>query len=96
MRQLISRIDEALHERLRARAASEGRSVNALVTEVLEAAVTKKDERAALRDRLRAAGLLVTPPQPKRRPPSRDAVIASTRGSGTAVSEALEADRSHR
>ncbi|MEX2554084.1 MAG: toxin-antitoxin system HicB family antitoxin [Actinomycetota bacterium] len=96
MRQLITRIDEALHDLLRARAASEGRSVNALVTEVLTAAVTKQDERAALRARLRAAGLLVKPPQPKRRPPSLDAVIASTRGSGTAVSEALEADRDGR
>jgi plasmid stability protein len=96
MRQLITRIDDDLHQRLKVRAAAESRSVNALVTELLREAVSQADSRAALRERLRAAGLEVVLPRPRRRPPSRDAVIASTRGAGRAVSEALEADRNAR
>lgn len=93
IRQLITRIDEALHRRLKQRAAAEGRSVNAIVTEFLRAGL--EDRRGAFRERLRAEGLLVEP-QTKGPRLSRDEVIESTRGWGTAVSEALEADRSHR
>lgn len=96
VRQLITRIDEALLKGLKARAAAEGRSVNALVTELLRTGVSKENERAALRARLRAAGLEVLPPMPKRRPPSRRAAIASTKGAGTVASDALVADRNHR
>src|SRR5579884_3129290 len=39
VRQLITRLDDDLHARLRERAAAEGRSVNALVVEILAAAV---------------------------------------------------------
>jgi antitoxin FitA len=93
MRQLITRIDDGLHARLKERAAAEGRSVNALVTEVLEHAVAPQPARRTLRERLRAEGRLYVPPQPKGPVPSRDGVIEMLRGSGTAVSEALRADR---
>jgi len=95
MRQLITRIDDRLLQQLKARAAQEGRSVNALVTELLSAAVASDDERQAVRSRADALGIAVTPGV-ERRPPSRDAAIASTRGAGRAASEALDADRARR
>ena len=95
MRQLITRIDDLLHARLKERARAERRSVNALVTELLEAGVGVEDRRRALRERLRAEGRLVEPPRPEN-VLTLDEVLALGEGSGTAVSEALEADRAGR
>jgi hypothetical protein len=95
MKQLLVRMDDDLHRRLRERAAAEGRSANALVTELLEAAVDQTDPRAAYRRRLGRAGMLVTPPMPNL-VGSRDEVIESTRGVGTAVSDALRRERDAR
>jgi antitoxin FitA len=95
MRQLITRIDDELHERLRARAAAEGRSVNSLVKELLDVALSAVDERARVAARVEAAGLRIVP-RPERPPPSRDAAIAATRGAGRVASAALLADRTSR
>lgn len=95
VRQLITRIDDRLHRQLKDRAAAEGRSMNALVTELLSAAVSSSDERAQVRSRVEASGLQVAP-RPARRPPSRDAAIAATRGAGRSASEALAAERRRR
>ncbi len=95
MRQLIARVDDELHARLKARAAAEQRSLNSLVNEALRAALEPGGERARLRERLRRAGKLVVPPQPEN-PPTLDEAIESGRGAGTAVSEALEEDRNAR
>lgn len=95
MRQLIARVDDELHARLKARAAAEKRSLNALVNEALRTALEPAGERARLRERLRRAGKLVEPPMPDRYV-SRDEAIESGRGAGTAVSEALEEDRNAR
>ncbi len=95
MRQLITRIDEDLHTDLKARAAAEGRSMNALVGEILREAVATTDPRAALRARVRAAGLEVKF-TPTGVPLPRDEAIELTRGLGTLASEALEADRARR
>lgn len=95
MRQLITRIDDDLHRQLKQRAASEDRSVNALVTELLRRAVSGQDERELVRARMRALGLTANVPRPKR-VPSRAAVSRLTRGMGTAVSEALMAERRRR
>lgn len=95
MRQLLTRIDEDLHEDLKARAAAEGRSVNAVVTGILRDAVTVSDPRAALRARIREAGLEVAIPPPGTSLP-RDEAIELTRGLGTLASEALEAERARR
>jgi plasmid stability protein len=95
MKQLITRVDEELHERLKERAATEGVSVNTLVNELLRAGLTEGDDRARLRARVRAAGLTVVH-RPSRRPPSRSAAIRSTRGAGRAGSEALEDERGKR
>jgi plasmid stability protein len=92
MRQLITRIDEDLHRRLKKRAASQGRSVNAMVSELLRSAVDSQDERQLVRARLRALGRLAYVPRP-RRLVSHDAAIATTRGLGKAASEALADDR---
>lgn len=95
MRQLVARVDDELHARLKARAAAEKRSLNSLVNEALRAALEPAGERARVRERLRRAGKLVVPPQPEN-PPTLDEAIESGRGAGTAVSEALEEDRNAR
>lgn len=94
-RQLLARIDERLHRRLKARAAAEGRSLNALVTDLLERGALEADERVRVRARLEALGL-ATSVRPSRRPPSRDRAIALTRGAGRSASEALAAERRER
>ncbi|MFA5786532.1 MAG: toxin-antitoxin system HicB family antitoxin [Actinomycetota bacterium] len=93
--QLIARIDEKLHARLKARAAAEGRSLNALVGDLLSVGLSSGNERARMRIRVESAGLGVVP-RPGRRAPSRDVAIASTRGAGRAASEALAAERASR
>ena len=95
MKQLITRVDEELHERLKARASAEGRSVNALVTDLLRAGLAEGDDRARIRARIDAAGLSVVH-RPWRPAPSQEAAIRSTRGAGSAVSEALETERTKR
>jgi len=96
VKQLIARIDDRLHARLKERARVEGRSMNALVTEALEEAAPELSPREQLRESLRAAGRLVEPPPPTGYVPSRDEVIAMTRGAGKVASEALERDRGPR
>lgn len=93
VRQLIARIDDDLHDRLKARAAAEGRSLNALVAEVLSAAVAPTN--ASVRAELARRGRLVVPPV-SRRPPGRAAALRATQGSGSAGSEALAEDRARR
>lgn len=88
MKQLITRIDEDLHRRLKTQAAAEGRSLNALVTEVLEAAVAPRSGRERLRERARIAGLLEEPSAPGA-PPSMEEILAMTRGAGEVFTEAL-------
>ena len=96
MRQLITRIDDELHARLKARAAAEGRSVNSLVTDLLEQGVAANGGRDRLAEQIEAAGLRVVLPPVKGPVLSRDEAIALTRGWGTAVTEALEEGRKNR
>jgi plasmid stability protein len=100
MRQLIARIDDDLHRRLKERAAREGRSLNDLVTEALAAAAD--DESAAFRRRLARSGLRVFPPGPpvpdQRIGPEQggddpDDVDDGDLGARDAVLEALLAER---
>lgn len=95
MRQLIARIDDDLHGRLKRRAAVEGRSVNAMVSDILRRAVVTHDERELVRARMRALGRLAYVPRP-RRVPSRRAMSRMTRGIGSSVSEALAEERRKR
>jgi|HubBroStandDraft_4_1064222.scaffolds.fasta_scaffold210880_1 hypothetical protein len=96
MRQLIARVEDDLHDRLKARAKADGRPLNAIVIDALEGALRQpSDDRARLRAKLASTGGLVVPPRPERTP-SRAAAIAATRGAGSAVSEALAAERATR
>ena len=96
MRQLIARIDDSHHARLMARAHDEGRSVNKLVTSLLEEAVPEESPRERLRRRLRAEGRLVEIEVPPNAP-SREEVVEMLRGdAGRAVLEAFEEDRKRR
>jgi plasmid stability protein len=95
IRQLLARIDDRLHRRLKARAAAEGRSLNALVAELLEGGLAAADQRARVRARLEALGLARSF-RPSRRPPSLDTAISYTRGAGQSASEALAAERRRR
>ena len=99
MRQLIARIDDDLHRRLKERAAREGRSLNDLVTEALAAAAD--DESAAFRRRLDRSGLRVLPPGPpvpgqRVDPDQGDDPDDGELGAGDAVLEALLAERDAR
>ncbi len=95
MRQLIARIDDELHARLKARAAAERRSLNSLVRELLVQGLPVGDGRERVRAKAEAAGLRVVP-RPARHPPSRETAIFATRGAGRAASEALAAERALR
>ena len=94
VRQLITRISDELHQKLKRKAAAEGRSMNALVTDALEDAVTETERERYFRQ-LEEEGRRYIPPQPEN-PPGLDAVIEATRGMGTAVSEALDEGRGPR
>lgn len=91
MRQLITRIDDDLHARLKARAAAEGRSMNALVQDLLAHELPPESPREWVRRRAEAAGIrIVVPPLPEGPVPTRDEAIAMTRGAGRAGSEGLD------
>jgi plasmid stability protein len=63
MKQLLLRVPEDVHARLSARAAHEGRSINAIATEMLDTAVdvVEGDPKSVIRARAAALGLLRSP-----------------------------------
>jgi plasmid stability protein len=95
MKSVITRMDDELHRALKVRARAQGRSVNALINELLAAAVSTDDRGRWFDARIAGLGLAVrvTPHVP---PPSHDEVLASTRGAGSIASDAIEAGRSAR
>lgn len=95
MRQIITRVEDKMHARLKAKAAAEGRSLNKLITEALEAVLESGDGRAMLWTRLAADGKRVVPPRPVR-VPTAATIDRITRGAGTSAGEALAAERSAR
>ena len=95
MKQLLLRVPESLHRRLAARAAREGRSMNAVATEILDSSTDADngDRRARLRAKAAALGMLVTidaPPVSERR---RERALASTRGLGPIADELIREQR---
>ena len=78
------------------RAKREGRSLNDLVTEALEAAATGEDRRRALFERARRMGLLANKPGPPPDPVARAKAIEAARGTGGWVSEDMRRDRKKR
>ena len=96
MRQLITRIDDDLHRRLKERARDEGRSVNALVIDILDEAVPDESARARFRRRLKERGMLVEVDVPEATL-TRDEVREILRGeAGKAVLKALDEGRADR
>ncbi len=95
MRQLIARVDDDLHARLKAKAKAEGRSLNALVNEALQA-VAAEEETAHQRLHRRAAelGIELIPWGPSI--DGENDFIASTKGMGTASQEILVEREEHR
>jgi plasmid stability protein len=84
VKQLLLRMPDDVHRRLAARAAREGRSVNAVATELLDIAADadQGDRRARLRARAAAAGLLRDTPAPPVAADRRREIIDTTRGLG--------------
>ena len=95
MRQVITRVEDELHTRLKQAAAARGMSVNAFVVDVLTTAVGPVTTRAALRRRVEATGRRMVPAAPDD-PPSWDEVVAAGAQAGTAVSDALAEERAGR
>lgn len=95
VKQMITRLDDELHARLKAQAAVEERSVNDLVIAALTAALDGNSTRRAVRERARTTGRLVVP-EPVHEARELDDVISATRGLGNAVSTALAAERAAR
>ncbi len=94
MRQLITRVDDDLHARLKQRAADEGVSMNALVTRILGDALAETPRERFLRQ-LEREGRRYVPPQPASVPTDEE-LLDATQGSGSAVSDALRHDREAR
>jgi plasmid stability protein len=95
VKQLLLRVPEDIHLRLAARAAREGRSLNALATEILDAAADADsgDRRAQLRAAAAVAGTLR---RVNGRPVSaarRRRITESTRGLGPQVDRLLAQER---
>jgi plasmid stability protein len=95
VKQLLLRVPEDIHRRLAARAAREGRSLNAVATEILDAAADadRGDRRVQLRAAAAAAGTLRTV---KARPVSaarRGRIVETTRGLGRQVDQLLARER---
>jgi plasmid stability protein len=95
VKQLITRIDDELHARLKARAEAEGRSMNDLVTEALREVVAHTESHADWKQRLILDGRIahVEPPEGV---PTLDEIEELSRGWGTAVGEALDWTRGER
>jgi plasmid stability protein len=95
VKQLLLRVPEDIHRRLAARAAREGRSLNAVATEILDAAADADsgDRRTQLRAAAVAMGTLR---HINGRPVSADRrrrIIESTRGLGPQVDRLLTQER---
>ncbi|MGH9103771.1 MAG: FitA-like ribbon-helix-helix domain-containing protein [Acidimicrobiales bacterium] len=95
MKQLLLRVPDEVHRRLTARAARDGRSVNAVATEILDAAADadEGDRRARLRARAAALGLVRAFPADPVSVARRRRVIASTRGAGRVLDRLLAEER---
>jgi plasmid stability protein len=95
VRQVITRVEDELHARLKVAAAARGVSVNAFVVDALTAAVGGTDARGTVRRRAEAAGKRVVPPAPEETP-SWDDVVAAGARVDSAVSDALTEERAGR
>lgn len=81
---MLLRVPDDLHRRLAARAAREGRSMNAVATEILDltADADEGDRRSRLRAKAAATGAVRVLPGQRSSPARRRRIVASTRGLG--------------
>ena len=95
VKQLLLRVPEDVHRRLVARAAREGRSLNAVATEILDAAADADsgDRRAQLRSAAAAAGTLRDANARAVSADRRRRIIESTRGLGPQIDQLLAQER---
>jgi plasmid stability protein len=95
LKQLLLRVPEDVHRRLAARARREGRSVNAVATEILDAAAAgdQGDRRARLRAAAAAAGTLRSVDAGSVSAARRRRIVGSTRGLGAQVDRLLAEER---
>src|SRR5690242_3709733 len=95
MKQLLLRVPGDVHRRLAARAAREGRSVNAVATELLDlgAEADQGDRRSRLRAAAAAAGLLRASRSRELPSARRQRIIESTRGIGPSADALIAAER---
>lgn len=95
VKQLLLRVPDDVHRRLTARAAREGRSVNAVATEILDAAADADvgDRRARLRARAAGLGVVRELPAETVNSARRRRIIASTKGFGPLADRLLADER---
>lgn len=95
MKQLLLRVPDDVHRRLTARAVRDGRSVNSVATQILDAAADadEGDRRARLRARAAALGVLRASPADPVSVARRRRVIAATSGAGPILDQLLAEER---
>jgi plasmid stability protein len=95
MKQLLLRVPDEIHRRLTARAARDGRSVNALATEILDVAADadEGDRRARLRAKAAILGISSATPAPSVSAARRRRIIASSTGTGAILDRLLAEER---
>jgi plasmid stability protein len=95
VKQLLLRVPEDLHRRIAARAAREGRSMNAVAGAILDSCTDADmgSPRERLRARAAALGMLSKLDAPAVSEAERERIVASTRGLGPIVDRLLDEDR---
>ena len=95
MKQLLLRVPDEVHRRLTARAARDGRSVNSVATEILDAAADadEGDRRERLRARAATLGILRATTAKPVTAAQRRRAITSTRGIGPVLDQLLAEER---
>lgn len=95
MKQMLLRVPVDVHRRLTARAKREGRSLNAVATEILDAAAGADlgDRQARLRAAATGSGVLSDVEATRVTAARRRLVLASTRGLGPQVDRLLDDER---
>lgn len=96
MAQLLARIPDDLHRRLKQRAAAEQRTLNDVVTEALRSAADELSPRELIRRQLQVRGRLATSvePPPSGPPPTDEEILESLGpGGGKAILDELDAER---
>jgi len=95
MKQLLLRMPDEVHRRLAARAARDGRSVNSVATEILDAAADadEGDRRARLRARAATLGIHRSTSAEQVSLIRRRRIIASTGGIGPVLDQLLAEER---